>query len=292
MAHVVCGGLITVDFIYHLADFPVEGTKVRAQTAQMVVGGGALFAASAIAALGGQVSLAGAVGDDALGDFVRAALLTQGIEGTFLRVCPGVGTARSAVIISAGGERTVINHRDAALFAEPGLPPIVFDAALVDTRWPMGAATLMGAARQMGKPGVMDAESPVRLADEALRLASHIVFSQQGLHDYAGACDAVALGDVARDLGAWVAVTRGALPALWHHGDKSGAAATFAVLPVDTLGAGDVWHGAFALALASGVPEDAALRYANAAAAVKVGRVAGDMPTQAEVSAMLTVTPA
>jgi len=52
-----------------------------------------------------------------------------------------------------------------------------------------------------------------------------------------------------------------------------------------------VWHGAFALALASGLPEDRALRHANAAAALKVGRIAGDMPTQAEVSAMLATAP-
>jgi len=44
---------------------------------------------------------------------------------------------------------------------------------------------------------------------------------------------------------------------------------------VDTLGAGDVWHGAFALALAEGQGEEAAIRFASAAAAIKCTRFGG-----------------
>jgi len=287
MPLVVCGGLITVDFIFETPAFPVEGTKNRATAAQMVAGGGAFYAASAIVALGGRASLAGAVGEDALADVVRAALAARGIDGTHVQTCAGVGTARSAVIITADGERTIVNHRDDALFSSPAALPATFDAALSDTRWPSGAAALMQAARQAGKPGVLDAESPVRLARDALHSASHVVFSQQGLRDYAGACDATALADVARALGVFVAVTRGALPVLWHQRDTAGQSAPIAVRPVDTLGAGDVWHGAFALALAESQDEDAALLNANAAAACKVTMPPGPMPTAAEVRAML-----
>lgn len=288
MHHIVCAGLITADFLYHINQFPIEGTKTRADTSQMVAGGGAFYAASAIAALGGRASLAGAVGDDALAPIVRAALDRRGINGTFLQDLPGVGTARSAVIISAGGERTVINHRDAALFANAPTLPDRFDAALADTRWPIGAAALMEAARQAGKPGVLDAESPVRLANDALHTASHVVFSEQGLRDYSGGCDAAALGDAARELGNWVAVTRGALPVLWHRGKTSGEVATFATRAVDTLGAGDVWHGAFTLALAQGKTETVAARYANAAASFKVAQQPGILPNADEVSALLS----
>lgn len=287
MPHVVCAGLITVDFLYHTAHYPTEGTKIRADTAHMVAGGGAFYAASAVASLGGQASLAGAVGDDSLAPIVRNALAVRGIDDGALRTIGGVATARSAVIVSAGGERTVINHRDARLFATaPTLPPR-FDAALADTRWPVGAAALMQAARQAGKPAVLDAESPVRLATAALHAASHVVFSEQGLHDYAGGCDAAALATVAQKLDAWVAVTRGALPVLWHKGASCGAVDAFATTPVDTLGAGDMWHGAFALALAQGQPEVDAARYANAAAAVKVAHGPGVLPTAADVAALL-----
>jgi sulfofructose kinase len=63
----------------------------------------------------------------------------------------------------------------------------------------------------------------------------------------------------------------------------------FVVTAVDTLGAGDVWHGAFALALAEGEDEPAAVRAASAAAAIKVTRHGGraGAPTRAERDALL-----
>lgn len=287
MSHVVCAGLVTVDFIYQTPHFPIEGTKMRASATQMVAGGGALYAASAVASLGGKASLAGAIGEDALAPVVRAGLVALGVDGSCLRSLAGVGTARSAVIISEGGERTVVNHRNEALFAEAPLLPPSFDAALADTRWPIGALTLMEAARKAGKPGVLDAESPVRLAEAALRAASHVVFSEQGLRDFAGASDAAALAETARELGVWVAVTQGPLPVLWHDGQTAGEVATFPTQAVDTLGAGDAWHGAFTLALARGQDEIAAVRFANAAASIKVRQLAGKMPDAAATEALL-----
>jgi sulfofructose kinase len=70
--------------------------------------------------------------------------------------------------------------------------------------------------------------------------------------------------------------------------------AAFDVAVVDTLGAGDVWHGAFALALAEGHDEAAAVRVASAAAAIKVQRAGGraGAPTRAELDAFLAACPA
>jgi sulfofructose kinase len=63
----------------------------------------------------------------------------------------------------------------------------------------------------------------------------------------------------------------------------------FPVKPVDTLGAGDVWHGAFALALAEGADEISAVRAASAAAAIKVTRIGGraGAPTRVERDSLL-----
>ena len=63
----------------------------------------------------------------------------------------------------------------------------------------------------------------------------------------------------------------------------------FAVEAVDTLGAGDVWHGAFALGLAEGQGERAAIRFASAAAAIKCTRFGGraGAPQRTEIEAFL-----
>lgn len=287
MPHILCAGLITVDFTFETDGFPVEGNKHQARTSHMMPGGGALLAASAIAQLGGRVDLKGCVGDDALGAHVQETLCARGIGTDHLQTIAGTGTARSAVIVSDAGERTIINHRAQALF--PETPDIQFyhDAALVDTRWPGAAVRILRAARMAGKLGVIDAESPVRLCHEALPLASHIIFSEQGLSDYAGACDAAALSDVARELGVWVAVTRGPRSVLCHDGETLTQVLPCKVDAVDTLGAGDVWHGAFTLALARGETAVVAAKFGNAAAAAKVTMRGGRMPDQTDVAPFL-----
>ncbi|WP_187429805.1 Sulfofructose kinase [Roseobacter fucihabitans] len=272
MARVLCAGLIAADLVFDMPSFPVEGDKHRARASHLIGGGGALNAACAIAALGGEVSLAGAVGADVFGIFLRQKMHDRGIDDTLVRDVPGVTTSRSTILLSAGGERTIINHREAALMQGDVEVPETFshDAMLVDTRWPQGVVKIAQMARRAGKPVVVDGEAPVKLAMQVLKTASHIVFSQQGLKDFAGSYDADALQSVATDLGVWCAVTRGALPTVCCVGEGIMEIPVPAVEAKNTLGAGDAWHGAFTLALAKGYAELQAVRWANAAASHKV----------------------
>lgn len=286
---VICAGLLSADLLFTLPAMPPEGSKSRADGSRMIAGGGALNAAAAVAALGGHAILAGSVGDDEFGHFLSEQIAALGIEGALVETHPHVPTARSAVLMTAGGERTVINHRDARLFSR-GLAhlPDAFDAALADTRWPAGALGLVGAARRAGRPAVLDVEAPVGHAEDALAGATHLAFSEQGLADLSGAATAAALENTARRFGTWACVTRGARNLLWSEGRGVGEIAAFEATAVDTLGAGDVWHGAFALGLAQGHDAGVSARRANAAASIKVARVAGSaLPTAADVDAVV-----
>ncbi|RYH10173.1 PfkB family carbohydrate kinase [Tropicimonas sp. IMCC6043] len=289
MARVLCAGLIAVDFIFDLASFPEEGTKVRADGLCRAVGGGGIRSAAAVAGLGGAAALAGVVGEDDLGRFVRAELRRLGIDDALVTTVPGAETPTSAVLVSAGGERTVINHRDARLFsALPEIPDrLDADALLTDTRWPECAARLLDAAARGAIPAVIDAEAPLAPALGLLSRATHVAFSEQGLADFAEGSVEEALPRAAA-LSTWVAVTRGPRPVLCHDGVAMRAVPGFEATPVDTLGAGDIWHGAFALGLAGGATEPDAVRYANAAAALAISRSGPDrMPTAEEVAALL-----
>ena len=291
MPKIICAGLIAVDLVFDVSSFPVRGAKTRAIGSQMITGGGALNAASAIAGLGGDACLAGAIGDDEFGAFLRKKITSRRIDDQFVRAVPGTPTSRSANVITPDGDRTIINHREPALIPRAfALPPeFQFDAALVDTRWPEGAALIVKAARRTGKPAVVDAEAPVALAAQVLALASHVVFSEQGLADYCGRSDAAALTLAQKRLGNWCAVTRGPLPVLFHDGRCLTEVPTYPTTAVNTLGAGDVWHGAFALALSKGCSENEAVHWANAAASLKVSRPIHDetLPTAAEVDTLL-----
>jgi len=291
MPRIICAGLIAADLVFEVSNYPVKGSKNRASASQIIAGGAALNAASTIASLGGNVSLVGAIGNDMFGAFLRQKMTDRGIDDRYVAAIPHAGTPRSAITINADGDRTIINHRDTAIFSiDFALPTsFPFDAALVDTRWPAGAAKIVQAARRAKKPVVIDAEAPVAEAEIALSLATHVVFSEQGLRDYIGNCDAPALEKAARKLGAWCAVTRGALPVRCHDGLSLIEVPVYPTKAVNTLGAGDVWHGAFTLALAKKYPEVAAVQWANAAASLKVSRPITDetFPTAAEVDAFL-----
>lgn len=275
MTSVACLGLISVDLVFDVAATPKTGHKHRAEASEMLPGGGALLAATAVSGLGGEAHLAGAVGDDQLAEFLRQALDQRGVAHRMVVSRRGVPTSRSAILVTPDGERTIINHRDAGLFAagaaEPEPPsPFPFDAVLTDTRWPRAAERLLLAARRAGRPGVVDVEAPLDGTDAMLAAASHAAFSEQGLTAFAGGADADALLRAAARLDAWVCVTRGSAPVLCVENGQVREIAGFPVTPVDTLGAGDVWHGAFALALGAGQAEGEAVRRANAAAALHV----------------------
>ena len=277
MASIACAGVVAADLVFAVPRLPDKPLKYRANASALVAGGCAVNAAAAVARLGGRAFLMGAVGDDAFGAMIRAEMAAEGVDCATLTVADAP-TARSAVLSAADGERMLVNHRDPALFAAtPTIPaPFPYDGALADTRWPAGAAALLTAARAAGRPGVLDAEAPSDVAAAALAAASHVAFSEQGLADFIGLDDARAgLTEAAARLGKWVCVTRGPAPVLIHDGAAVSEAAAFAVTAVDTLGAGDVWHGAFALFLAEGLDEARAVRRANAVAALKASAFGG-----------------
>lgn len=117
-----------------------------------------------------------------------------------------------------------------------------------------------------------------------------MIFSCECLAATTGRLDrAEALRAVARHTDAFLAVSDGPNDVLFIAAGAVRRMPVFPVRAVDTLGAGDALHGGFALALAEGVEEAAALRFGAAVAGVKCTRIggAGGMPLRAEVAALL-----
>ena len=197
-------------------------------------------------------------------------------------------------MVDARGERMIVNYRDDDLGERPDLSRIgALDAVEADTRWHGGALAAMELARGLGIPGLLDVEAPV-LGDapEAIRIATHVAFAAPGLRSFVGLPNA-SLDDALRAARAkaegWLCVTDGAKGVWWLEGETVRHAPAFAVEVVDTLGAGDTWHGAFALQLGLGVIEEEAIRFASAAAALKCTAFGGraGVPRLAEVRAFL-----
>ena len=222
----------------------------------------------------------------------------DGVDCTLVRSFPDRRSSFSSVFVDAEGERQIVNYRDTSLSMDAAwladALPSRFDAALADTRWPDGAAALMAAARKRGVPAVIDAEAPVHEAAAALDLASHVAFSAQGLRDFTALDDlGEGLAEAARRLKTFVCVTDGPAGVLWNDGAETGYVPAFRIEAVDTLGAGDIWHGAFALRLGEGAHPAEAIDFANAAAAIKCTRRNGRIgfPDRKETEAFMKENP-
>lgn len=280
MTTILIAGVAVIDFVFSVDQMPRLPEKYRARDAAIVGGGCAANAAVAVARQGGTACLASRLGDDRIADMIVADLEAEGVDCSLCRRFEGGRSSFSSVFVDSGGDRQIVNFRDETIsFDSQWLDsrmPSGFDAVLADTRWPEGACSVLQAARKQSRPGVLDAEAPLRGAEEAIGIASHVAFSAQGLRDFTGESDLrTGLKAAADQTGAWLCVTDGEAGVTWLEQGRFETFPAFEVDAVDTLGAGDVWHGAFALGLGEGRAEREAIRYASAVAAIKCTRFGG-----------------
>ncbi|HEX6980133.1 MAG TPA: PfkB family carbohydrate kinase [Alphaproteobacteria bacterium] len=295
MATLLCLGHATLDAIYRVDAIPTAPIKVPAFDFAQSVGGMAAAAAVAAARLGARVHFWGRVGDDDVGGRIAAELARDGVDVTRLRRVPGARSPMSAILVDRAGERLVCPFLDPRLDADPGWLPIAeldrFDAVVTDVRWPTGAALVLKATKARGMTAVLDADLAARDVLAALvPHASHVVFAEPALLSFTGK-DTIetALRAATTVAAAVVGVTAGADGFYWLDGTALRHAPAPRVEAVDTLCAGDVFHGAFALALAERQSIEAGARFANAAAALKCTRFGGasGAPTRDEVEKFL-----
>ena len=297
MATVVCCGAATLDTIYRVERMPTGPGKILPTAMIEVAHGMATSAAAAVARLGGAARLLARVGDDAPGARFVRELAEAGVDVRHVRRVPGARSPICTVLVDADGERLVVPFYDPALGRDTAWLPLgevaQADAALVDVRWPEGAAAVLDAARRAGIPAILDADvGPREVVLGLAGRASHAVFSEPAALAASGAhCIAAALTVLADMVGGFLAVTAGERGCYWL--DRTTGTvqhrAPPRVVAVDTLAAGDVFHGAFALALAEGEGVARAIAFANAAAALKCRTFGGRLgtPDRAEVEAVL-----
>ncbi len=275
MSNVLCIGQAVQDFVFSVDAMPTKAEKYRASSFETLGGGPAATAAVAIARLGGTAQLASRLGDDLLATLIIAELESYGVDCALVRRLAGRRSSVSAVLVDNAGERLIVNYLDDAMDRDPAwLPdrlPENSAAVLADTRWPEGALRGLSLARQEKLPAILDADLPVPKDGALVTAATHVAFSAGGLAEFSGIENAeTALRSVHAKTQAWCCVTLGSAGTLVMADGELARLPAFPVKVRDTLGAGDVWHGAFALGLAEGQSTSDALRFASAAAALKV----------------------
>ncbi len=290
-AAIVCVGLSALDHIWQADRLPDgELPKVRARSFASKGGGMAATAAVTVARLGGEARFWGRAGDDAAGRSMRDELGREGVDCRHFRLFEGASSSVSGVFVDARGERHIANFRGDFPDAADWLPLAELagvGAVLADPRWPDGAAAAFAAARENGIPTVLDAEvADAEIFERLLPLTDHAVFSAPALAGFAGADISGALAAVAEKYGCRVAaVTLGERGVQWLEAGAAHSLPAFPVDVIDTNGAGDVFHGAYALAIARSMGTAPAMRFASAAAAIKCTKPDGrsGIPTLDEI---------
>lgn len=271
----LCCGLTTLDIVQTVTALPGPDQKIVADDLDVRFGGPAANAAATAVALGVPTRLVTALGDGPVADLVRAGLAVAGVEVVDLATGTGGAPPVSTVLVTrATGERAVVSVNaggmpDLGEAAAAALLAGALDgvtAVLVDGHHLAAGVRVAAAARSRAVPVLLDGGSWKPGLGDLLAQVDHAVLSADFALPDDGAQGAVE--PLAGVLARWPVrtVARSAGGGTVHGRSRGGAVWTVPVAEVpaaevvDTLGAGDVLHGATAAELARGTALREALR--------------------------------
>jgi sugar/nucleoside kinase (ribokinase family) len=238
-------GLTTLDCIYRVDRVPGSNEKMVAEDSLLVAGGPATNAAIAFAALGNRATLLAALGQHPLADLLRADLVAHRVEVVDLTPQLTAPPPLSTILVTAAtGDRAVVS-RNAVDRQADSLPELAAwlagaEVILIDGhQMAVGQAIARQARGQI--PIVVDAGSWKPGFEDLLPLATSVIaaakFCLPGQADTRLALAALGVAEVA--------ITHGPDPIQFWNRGQPGALAVPSVPVQDTLGAGDIFHGAF-----------------------------------------------
>ncbi len=248
-------GAATLDLHYLLPRLPESNTKGPARRFGLYAGGPATNAAITFAHLGGRARLYTEVGTHPLGVVIAADVGRHGVE-----MIDMIGGTEAIPMVSAiittedTGDRTVVASHFPDTGVSPGFDgeiPTGTGVLLVDGFLMAASGAAARLATERGVPVVLDAGSWKPAMEDLLPLVDIAICAEEfrppGTTGCEEAIDYLAKGGITQ-----VAVTGGDQPIRYRDGAAAGEIPVATVPVVDTLGAGDILHGAFCFHLAAG----------------------------------------
>lgn len=276
--------------------FPAPGAKVQASEFLITSGGQAGNAAVAVARLGATCSYIGALGDenDQVANTIARTFAREGIDVSRALRVPGARSSVSTILIDRTGEKMIATRRDTGLSSavpdNPAAAVATIDAVLLDNRYVTLTLPICKAAQARGIPRVLDLDKPSPSSDPLVMGSTHVISSAEAMRESTGLKDyGAALRKFGEVYKGFLAVTNGPEGVYWLDKGEVRHMDAFKVEAVDTLGAGDTFHGAFTVRLVETNDPVESMRFAAAAAALKCLRFGGltGAPTRAEVDDFL-----
>lgn len=305
MSHdIVILGVFVADTAYRAGRMPRMGETILGQSFALGPGGKGSNQSVAAAMAGGDVGFLTKLGQDTFAEMALAtwakagvtSLATQHAESytgaAFIFVDHATGD--NAIIISPGIAAT-LSAADVEAQADVIGGAKVFVTQLEQPQ--EAAIRALGIARSGGAATILNPAPAAEIPDAMLALCDYVTPNETEASELTGievrdlaSAERAAAALLARGVAKAAIVTLGENGCLWFDAKTALHVPALNAGPVvETTGAGDAFNGGFAVALAEGMAPEAALRFANATAAISVTRpgTAPSMPSRAEIEALL-----
>jgi ribokinase len=283
MSKILVVGSANADLMIAMPKLPNPGETVRGHDFLVAPGGKGANQAIAAARLGGDVGFIGSIGDDDFGRSIKKSLLDSGVDTARLCVRPNSATGVALIFSEACGENMIVIAAGANDFLLPAdidaAADAIAEASIIVCQFESPVATierLVTVAKLSGVPVLLNPAPARRMADEMVDGIRFLVPNRQELAHLTG-LPTRTLADV--EAAAKALLVRGAESVIVTLGREGVLRASVAgarvfaapiVEAVDTTGAGDTFVGGFAAEWCRTSDVDAAISFAQRAAAYSV----------------------
>lgn len=285
MKKIVVVGSINMDYVTHVQQQPGVGETVSGQGLDLKPGGKGANQAYAAAYLGADVTMLGAVGNDAAGRMSLDSLQHAGVHTEYIRTVEGVSTGTALIAVNAEGDNSIIvipgaNDKVDRDYVDSVMDVILAsDIVILQLEIPFDTVCYVAEkAKEAGKCVILDPAPARELPEELIRGLTIVKPNQTEIMKVLGRADEACQPE--RELNTLKAmgvahpiITLGSKGCctLDAEGKLENVPAVKASA-VDTTGAGDCFTGAMACSLAEGNPLEKALGFAAKASAIAVTR--------------------
>jgi len=290
---VLCLGLACHDLVFDIDHHPGPDEKTRASAMVNCGGGLAANAAIASARLGYETAFVGYLGTDSYGEMHMAEFHADGVNTDWV-VRGTEPTPLSAIMVKPDGQRAIVHYRgesEGTCANHFDLNQLSANSILVDGNQFSLAQEVVQYAKENQIPTIIDADSLKPQTEALVQIVDYVVTSERFAYEYSDHVNVEAGLDKLATVADNVVVTLGERGLIWRRGSERGSLDAFAIKAMDTTGAGDAFHGAFAAGVAADMDWDRLLRFASAVGALCCTKQGGrvGIPNKDEVEALLAI---
>jgi len=293
MGHISVIGSCNMDITVEADRRPGAGETVMGNRLIVSPGGKGANQAVAAARLGYEVYMVGCVGDDAYGKMMLDALTKSGVKTDYVETLDNVTTGTAHITLAEGDNSIIVIKGANALVSRAIIDKdwdMISKSSLVMLQHEIPMDTIGYIIDRCYEAGVPVMLNPAPYMDIPQEWIDKVTYLTPNEHEAALMFDGMDRDEILKSQAGKVIMTAGGDGVLYGENDEIVHVAGFTVPVVDTTGAGDTFNGAFAVGRCEGMSVKEAIRFANAAAALSIGKIGaqGGMPWRDEVEDMLT----